>query len=55
MRKDAKPEDVSIWFFERKDREIIVTKSEVDKEGEVTGPALKSFLESTEVQLSEFP
>lgn len=53
-RKSITPEDVSIWFFELKDKEIITTKSEVDKEGEVTGPALRSFLESTAAQLSEY-
>jgi predicted ATPase len=52
--KVIRPEEVSVWFFERTDREIAVTKSEVDAEGEVTGPALKSFLESTAAQLSEY-
>lgn len=52
--KLIKPEEVSVWFFERKDGEATATKSEVDAEGKVVGPALKSFLESTEHQLSEY-
>ena len=51
--KHIEPQDVSIWFFERKDREITANRSEIDTEGKVTGPALKSFLESTATQLSE--
>jgi len=41
-REELKPEDVSIWFFERKDHEILATPSRVDAEGKVTGPAIKS-------------
>ena len=51
--KKIKPEDVSIWFFERKDHEIVSTRSEVDADGKVSGPALKAFLESTADQLWE--
>jgi len=47
------PQEVSVWFFEKKKREITATKSEVNPEGKVVGPALKSFLESTAAQLSE--
>jgi len=52
--KLIKPEEVSLWFFERKDGEVAATKSEVDADGKVAGPALKSFLESTERQVSEY-
>jgi len=52
-QKHIKPEDVSIWFFERKDHEISTTVSDIDADGKVSGPALKSFLESTAEQLWE--
>jgi predicted ATPase len=47
------PEDVSIWFFEKKGLENTATYSEVDKEGKTSG-GLKSFLEAAMEELSEY-
>lgn len=52
-RKHIKPQDVAIWFFERKDDKMSATKSEIDANGKVVGPALKSFMESTAIQLTD--
>jgi energy-coupling factor transporter ATP-binding protein EcfA2 len=47
------PQDVSIWFFEKKGLENTATYSEVDKEGKTSG-GLKSFLEAAVEELSEY-
>lgn len=53
-QKTIKPEYVSLLFFEQKDKKIEASISEIDQDGKVTGPALRSFVESAAAQLSEY-
>ena len=48
-----KPNDISLWFFEKKDFQNTATQSEVDEEGKTKG-ALQSFLEASVEELSQY-
>ena len=47
------PQEVSLWFFEKKGLKHTATRSEIDKEGKTSG-ALKSFLEAALGELSDY-
>jgi len=48
-----KPEDVSIWFFQKEGEKISATKAEVDEQGK-TGEGLTTFIKASVDELKEY-